>query len=206
MLRITGGQFKGRGIQAPASDRTRPTQAKLRQALFNSIQMHTSDARVLDLFAGSGALGFEALSRGATSLICVESSRSVTQLIEKNAKLLGVVSQTRVICAAVESSFKLLVSLGPFDLVLADPPYGKGWEEKILTTWNWAELLTEDARVCFEWAVQGQQAKGELPDSCGTPFPQLVKVREKKYGESILTTYRKETHEPSSTSDLSGIL
>ena len=65
MLRLTGGVLRGRTIQAPPHQQTRPTQSKLRQALFNSLQAVTPEARVLDLFAGSGALGFEALSRGA---------------------------------------------------------------------------------------------------------------------------------------------
>src|SRR5262245_32005744 len=95
MIRITGGELRGRSLRTPkhserSPDRTRPTQAKLRQALFNSLQMHIPEARVLDLFAGSGTLGFEALSRGAESVVFVESSREVCRLIQQNAQELGV--------------------------------------------------------------------------------------------------------------------
>src|SRR4051812_18174623 len=93
MLRITGGEFRGRSLHAPKGDHTRPTQSKLRQALFNSLQASLPDARVLDLFAGSGALGFEALSRGAAHVHFIESARPVAKLIEKNGAELRVLDR-----------------------------------------------------------------------------------------------------------------
>lgn len=185
MLRLTSGSFKGRSILTPAHLKTRPTQAKLRQALFNSIQAITPEARVLDLFAGSGSLGFEALSRGASEVVFVEISASVAKLIEKNAESLGVMDKVRVLVGSIDSYKETLHRLGPFDLVLADPPYGMGWELKLIQGFSWDTLLSEDGVFCFEWG-EGQGQLKELPES--GPF--LVKIREKHYGDSRLTTFK----------------
>lgn len=182
MLRITGGVLRGRAIQAPPHDRTRPTQSKLRQALFNSLQTVTPGARVLDLFAGSGALGFEALSRGAEEVVFVEISRTVAKLIHRNAEALGVTSQVKVLIEPVDSGVAHLKKLGPFDLILADPPYGKNWETLLLSTWPWEDLLSSQGHFCVEWATSKSNL---LPEK----FEFLEKVREKKYGDSVLTTY-----------------
>ena len=101
MLRLTGGEFRGRSIHTPGHDQTRPTQAKLRQALFNSLQTVITDATLLDLFAGAGTLGFEALSRGASHVTFVESNRTVARLIEKNAAELNVRDRVRVVVDSV---------------------------------------------------------------------------------------------------------
>ena len=184
MLRLTGGIFRGQGIQAPKNSGTRPTQAKLRQALFNSLQLYLQDAKVLDLFAGSGALGFEALSRGAQEVVFVEESRTVVKLIEKNSDLLGVREKVHLLGMSVDQAVPKILKSAPFDIVLADPPYQEGWEMKLLTQLPWNELLAEGGRFCLEWGVQ-KSAVSELP----AELPYLEKVREKTYGDSILTTY-----------------
>jgi 16S rRNA (guanine966-N2)-methyltransferase len=186
MIRLTGGLFRGRVIQTPANNSTRPTQSRLRQALFNSIQAHTESARVLDLFAGSGALGFEALSRGALEVVFVEKSKKVTALIEKNASLLKVSGQIHVVTGSVDAVLEKVKSLGPFDLVFADPPYEEGWEFKLLNDWSWESLLSKGGQLCLEWGSQKSQIS-ELPDEVNS----LEKVREKHYGDSVLTTYSK---------------
>lgn len=187
MLRLTGGEFNGRTIHAPANLKTRPTQAKLRQALFNSIQARIPDANVLDWFAGSGALGFEALSRGAARVVFVEASKPAAKLIRKNAELLGVEDRIEIHAENVESSW-LDQEPTPHlhDLVLADPPYEGGWELKLLLHAPWARLLKPGGIFCLEWGAQKSQAK-ELPEN--VPF--LVKIREKNYGDSLLTTYQR---------------
>jgi 16S rRNA (guanine966-N2)-methyltransferase len=188
MLRLTGGEFRGRSIQAPEGDRTRPTQAKLRQALFNSLQATVPDAKVLDLFAGSGALGFEALSRGAAQVVAVESNRSAIKLISKNADTLAVRDRLVIVDDPVEKSWPRLKALAPFDVVLADPPYAGGWEKRLLDELPWEELLAPDGVFCLEWGLQKSKVS-ELPDE----LPFLAKVREKTYGESVLTTYRRSS-------------
>jgi 16S rRNA (guanine(966)-N(2))-methyltransferase RsmD len=173
-------------LKTPSGDRTRPTAAQLRQALFNSIQAQVPDARVLDLFAGSGALGFEALSRGAAHATFVELSRAVSRLITDNARELKAVDRTRVSNSSCDDFLAGYVG-EPFDLVLVDPPYEAGWELKVLEFGRWSELLVPEGLLCLEWGALKSQVT-ELPDRASC----LVKIREKKYGDSRLTTYIRE--------------
>jgi 16S rRNA (guanine966-N2)-methyltransferase len=186
MIRLTGGIFRGRVIQTPSQFQTRPTQARLRQAWFNSLQSHIPEAKVLDLFAGSGALGFEALSRGAHHVTFVEQSKSALSFIKRNAKDLKVESQIRILGGSVDSVISTLKKEGPFQIVLADPPYEEGWEMKLLNYFPWEEILAAGGYFCLEWGIQKSQIS-ELPEH--SHF--LTKVREKKYGDSVLTTYLK---------------
>lgn len=185
MLRITGGEFRGRLIQTPSGEKTRPTQARLRQAWFNSLQTRISGARVLDLFAGSGALGFEALSWGADHVTFVEQSKSAAKLILENAKVLGVQDRIEIVTGTIEN-FAKRPSSQPFDLVFADPPYSEDYEITLLNESPWEQWLTPGGWFFLEWGVQKSRIKS-LPDS--TPF--LVKIREKVYGDSVLSTFQK---------------
>lgn len=188
MLRITAGAFKGRVLRTPAISKpgVRPTQSRLRAALFNSLQGYVENSQVLDLFAGSGALGFEALSRGASHVVFVESARSVVQLIEKNAQDLKVQSRVTIMGADFLAATKKLELLGPFDLAFADPPYSGGFEMQVLERLCWERLLSLGGRLCLEWGKVKSEVE-ELPEN----LPFLVKVREKTYGDSILTTYER---------------
>jgi len=186
MLRITGGEFRGRLIQTPAGDKTRPTQAKLRQALFNSIQAYVPDAEVLDLFAGSGSLGFEALSRGAARVVFAESGRAQIKLLEKNIAAFGVEDRVEIVSDPLLTAGALhrIGARAPFGLILADPPYSDGWETELLSKIPWESWLQPEGLFCLEWGTQKSRVD-ELPDA--VPF--LAKAREKAYGDSILTTY-----------------
>jgi 16S rRNA (guanine966-N2)-methyltransferase len=185
MLRLTGGEFRGRLIESPGSERVRPTQARMRQALFNSLQSKIRDANVLDLFAGSGALGFEALSRGAEKVVFVEQDRSALKLIAKNAATLGVQDRIKIISESVDRAWSRVLLCAPFDIVLADPPYAAGWEERLLLEAPWSELLATGGCFCLEWGTRKSQVK-KLSDRVHF----LVKRRERIYGESVLTTYQ----------------
>ena len=121
-MRIVKGTFAGRDLTSPADRRVRPTAEHVRAALLDLIAADLRDARVLDLFAGTGALGLEALSRGAASTIFVESDAAAVAAIRRNAERLGATERARVI---VGSALALPRS-EPFDLVFADPPYGPG--------------------------------------------------------------------------------
>lgn len=194
MLKITGGDLRGRAVLTPPDDRTRPTQAKLRQALYNSIQAQTPEARVLDLFAGSGSLGFEALSRGANFACFAENGKSALSCLDKNIATLGMKEKTRVIRDSVLSSAFLkrldheVEMGGAFDLVLADPPYSEDWEMKLLGDFPWAKALVPGGLFLLEWGVVKSKVDS-LPEE--TPF--LVKVREKNYGDSWLTTFERKS-------------
>lgn len=136
-MRITGGAFRSRALVAPRGQETRPTSDRVREALFS---MLTSDGvfgepRVLDLYAGSGALGLEALSRGAGSVVMVESARAAIAAIRENLSALGVEAQVSLVTRPCERALEALGAnvsplganvspiQGPFDLVLIDPPY-----------------------------------------------------------------------------------
>ncbi|WP_412062159.1 16S rRNA (guanine(966)-N(2))-methyltransferase RsmD [Rubrivirga sp. IMCC45206] len=122
-MRITGGALARRTIDAPKGDRTRPTTDRVREALFNLLgaRMELRDARVLDLFAGSGALGLEALSRGAAHVTFVERHGPTLAVARANARQLEVVD--RAAFARADALGWLGRAAGPFDLVVADPPY-----------------------------------------------------------------------------------
>jgi 16S rRNA (guanine966-N2)-methyltransferase len=120
-LSIIAGTFKGRKLYAPKTTATRPTQSMVRGALFNICQWEIEGARVLDLYAGSGAIGFEALSRGAAHVTFVEKNRQAFTCIEKNRDLLNVASQMTLLrCDASQAVCSLKE---PFDLIYIDPPY-----------------------------------------------------------------------------------
>jgi 16S rRNA (guanine(966)-N(2))-methyltransferase RsmD len=162
----------------------------LRQALFNSIQAVVPDARVLDLFAGSGSLAFEALSRGAARAVAVETHKNVLAVLERNRAELEVEKRLRILASPVEKAWGRIVSEGPFEVILIDPPYADGWEKRILDEAPWKELVAPGGVVCLEWGSRKSEAK-ELPEVVDGGV--LVKVREKIYGESILTTYARPT-------------
>ena len=124
-LRIVAGELRGRRIEAPPGRSTRPTREVVREAWFNVLGDRVVGARVLDLFAGSGALGFEALSRGAAHVRFVESDTAVLVVLRRNIEALGVGSRTEVTKADAMGLVAVpeRVAAGAWDLVLADPPY-----------------------------------------------------------------------------------
>lgn len=123
-LRIIGGELGGRPIRAPAGAATRPTRALVREAWFNVLADRLAGSRVLDLFAGSGALGLEALSRGAQHVCFVESSARARATLTANIRALGVADRTRVRAGdAFAAVREAAAEPGLWDIVLADPPY-----------------------------------------------------------------------------------
>src|SRR5262249_25301961 len=151
------------------------------------------EARILDLFAGPGTLGFEALSRGAERVVFVESAGSVTRLISENARELAVEDRVRIFPESIEKVLfragSPLIEEAPFDIVVADPPYAGGFEMELLTKAPWAALLKPEGFFCLEWGLVKSQVT-ELPDQAGEGGI-LVKKREKNYGDSVLTTYQR---------------
>jgi len=148
-MRIVGGKHRGVALEAPKGDRTRPTTDRLRESLFNILAHRYADrldgARVLDLFAGTGALGLEALSRGASFALFVETAADARAVIRRNIDALGAVGRTRVWRRDAAKPGQCPVP--PFDLVFADPPYGRGLGEPALA-----------AAVADGWVAQGALA------------------------------------------------
>jgi len=179
LLKITGGELRGRVIKAPPGLGTRPTAAKMRQALFNILGPAVIGARVADLFAGSGALGLEALSRGAAWCLFVEKSPAVARLLRGNLEALGMTERGRVLTAGLTAAAGSLAQEGPFDLVLADPPYGQGLVKGVLQTTLRLGLLTPGGRLVVEHAPPER-----------TPAPAgLAAVDHRRYGQSEFSFY-----------------
>ena len=159
-MRIVGGRLRGRAINAPKSAAIRPTADRLRESLFN-ILVHAYDdpvtgARVLDLFAGTGALGLEALSRGAAFTLFVDDGAEARALIRSNVEALGLGGTTRIFRRDA-ARLGPAHPVQPFSLVFADPPYGKGLAEQALASAHEGGWLTPDAVVVVEEAANALQ-------------------------------------------------
>ncbi|MEZ5996754.1 MAG: 16S rRNA (guanine(966)-N(2))-methyltransferase RsmD [Hyphomonadaceae bacterium] len=155
-MRIIGGQFKGRAIAAPPGGGTRPTSDRAREAVFN-VLAHAewspglAGVRVLDLFAGAGALGLEAMSRGAAFALFVETEAAARGAIRDNIEALGLFGSTRIHRRDATDLGAKPAGLGePFGLVFMDPPYGKGLGERALGKLRDGGWISADALIVFE--------------------------------------------------------
>ena len=175
-MKIVGGQYRGRVLQAPKGQKTRPTSAKVREALFNIIG--TPPERILDLFAGSGLVGLEALSRGARFVHFVDSSREACRCIQENIQLLGVEEQTKVHLLPVEKFLRSRKET--LDCILLDPPYQKGLVEKTL------ERLSIGDSPPPALVVAEHESRIELPDVIG----RYLKNDFRKYGDTALSFFK----------------
>jgi 16S rRNA (guanine966-N2)-methyltransferase len=158
-LRIVSGEFRGKALIAPKGDATRPTSDRARQAIFNILE-HAPwseglrDRRVIDLFAGSGALGFEALSRGASFCLFVETDEAARGAIRENVDGMGLFGRTRVHRrSATDLGVKPGADGPAFDLAFLDPPYAKGLGEQALERLATGGWLAPGALVVFERGV-----------------------------------------------------
>ena len=179
-MRVIAGSARGKVLQSlPGEDVTRPTIDRVKEAMFSSVQFLVPGARVLDLFAGSGQLGIEALSRGAKSCTFVDQSPEALAVVKANCKAAGVERQSDIRHA---EALGLLANLrGPFDLVLLDPPFHHGLLAQVLP------------------ALQGKVAPGgvilaeserdaELPEQVGD----LVRTKQYFYGKIMVSRYERE--------------
>jgi 16S rRNA (guanine(966)-N(2))-methyltransferase RsmD len=148
-MRVVAGTYGGRRLVAPAGSETRPTSDRVREALFSVLGTTVHDARVLDLFAGSGALGIEALSRGARSAVFVDSSRKAIQAVKANLEALGL--EADVWPVAARAALRTASSRSEaYDLVFLDPPYRRAAELGRELSEGLAAVLAPGARVVTE--------------------------------------------------------
>jgi len=187
-MRIVSGHLRGRELSTPAGDATRPTAARVREALFQILE-DVTDARVLDLYAGSGALGFEALSRGAQRLVLVESSKAAQRAIRSNASTLGVEAQATLLPLRAETALKALERLGPFSLVFADPPWADAQAAlAVLEKLAASPLLLPAARLVLEHAAR-------TPPTL-EPGARLSPVDTRRWGDTAVTIFELNEVEP----------
>lgn len=187
-MRIIAGDFGGRRLQAPRGLATRPTSDRVRQAVFNMlgapVPVEGARFRVLDLFAGSGALAFEALSRGADEAVLVDEDREAAAAIEKNAEALGVRGRVRVVRGEVGEALRKLE--GEFDWIFLDPPYAYGPLDRALRLLA-STSLADRALVIAEHDARTPPAdEYDHKDRTG----RLALVERRRWGDSAVSFYR----------------
>ena len=186
-MRIIAGQYRGHPLTAPAGRTVRPTTDRVREALFSILGESVRGAAVLDLFCGSGALGLEALSRGAASAVFVDSSLRSLGALRRNIERLGV-GDVRVLRSRVNEVLGRLARDGEtFDLVFLDPPYRKKMAAETLARLESGTLLRPGARVVAEHEV----------DATPTGSGSLAVADTRRYGDTALSFF----HIPTETSD-----
>jgi 16S rRNA (guanine966-N2)-methyltransferase len=179
-MRITGGNLRGRVVEAPRGVLSRPPLSIIRESIFNSIGESIGGKRVLDLFAGSGSLGIEAISRGASHVDFVDSARRCAEMIERNARNLGIEGQCTV-TRQDAAEFVRSAGGGTFDFIFVDPPFLSGRVEQVLAAADGAGILGEGGLLVarIHW-----REHLEVPGG--------VRVsRTRKFGDSLVLFIRK---------------
>ena len=180
-MRVIGGQAKGRRLKAPKGRALRPTADRVKEALFNILPHDLSGYRVLDLFAGTGNLSMEAMSRGARQAFLVDVSREARKTIEENLQALGFAGRSQVWTEPVFSSIRKLARRGErFDLILLDPPYEKNCVEPTLKTIAKERLLRESGVLVAEHSVR---------EKVDERYGLLVLQDQRRYGATLLSFF-----------------
>ena len=181
-MRVISGTARGCRLKEPKGRDIRPTTDKVKESLFNIIQFDIQGSRVLDMFAGTGQLGIEALSRGAEEAVFIDSSAAAAAIIRENVRLAGVEDRAKVLKG---DCFTAIRGAGTFDLVFLDPPYSRGLLEQALEAINEFDILRENGIIICE-----------LPS--GDPVPAAPvgcrSGREYRYGKIRLAVFTREAH------------
>jgi 16S rRNA (guanine966-N2)-methyltransferase len=178
-MRIVAGSVRGRALQAPPGLGTRPTSDKVRAAIFNLLGQFFEGGRVLDLYAGSGAMALEALSRGCHLAVCVESDAAAARTILRNAEACALADRVEVRRERVERALQR-VSPGSFDLVFVDPPYSEGPAAALARL---APLVAQGGAVVAEHDRRRPPAER---------YGALALVERRGYGDTGVSIYRRE--------------
>jgi len=182
-MRITGGELCGRILAAPKGMATRPTQDRVRESLFAILGGRVQEASILDMFAGSGSLGIEAISRGAAHCTFVEKSRIASEALQKNIGSLGIADKCKVILTDAVKNPAAWSIFAPFDMAFIDPPYASGLYERAI------ELVRIPKMISHMGIVVIERDKGIcLPDEGDG----LKLRRTERYGATLLDFYQFE--------------
>jgi len=182
-VRIIAGELRGRRLSVPRGRQTRPTPDRVREALFSALGA-LDEARVLDLYAGSGALGFEALSRGADYAVFVEHNRAALAALRENVNRLALAGRARILAVDATDALVAIRPHGPFDLIFVDPPYahvatGRAIRPLERMLGAPGELLVAGGRLILEHA-----ARDHAPE-----LASLRLARSRRYGDTAVSTY-----------------
>ena len=179
-MRVISGTARGCRLKEPKGRDIRPTTDKVKEALFNIIQFDVAGSRVLDMFAGTGQLGIEALSRGAAEAVFVDSSAAAAAIVRENVRLAGVEDRAEVLKGDSLTSIR---GLEPFDLIFLDPPYSKGLLEQALAAINEFDILRENGIIICE--LPSDDSVPDAPGGCRAG-------REYRYGKIRLAVFIRE--------------
>lgn len=183
-MRIITGEYRGRKLETPIGYDVRPTTDKVKEAIFNIIMNEVWDATCIDLFAGTGNLGLEALSRGARKCYFGDNSRESINLIKTNVKKCQ--AEDKSVIMAGDYSKTLARISEQADVIFLDPPYRDGLYEKCLETIDSLDLLADEGIIVAEHGVRDY-----VPETVGN----LTIIKEKKYGKIMVTIYGHMTEE-----------
>jgi 16S rRNA (guanine966-N2)-methyltransferase len=181
-MRIITGRFKGLRLPSPRNKGVRPTTDRVREALFSTLGHEVEGSQVLDLFAGTGAFGFEALSRGAASVVFVDDDRQVTHTLLNTCDAFRVVDQVRILTMSADQAVTKLADSGDkFTIVFLDPPYGTEWVPKVVCNPLFADLFATDGLLIIE----RDEKAPKLAISAG-----FAKEFSRKYGGTVVEIFR----------------
>lgn len=195
-MRIISGSRRGHKLLEFAGQDVRPTTDRVKESMFNIIQSFVPDARVLDMFCGSGALSFEALSRGASEAVCLDIDPKSIDIIRKNAKALrfddlceiknmSCMDYIRLSCGPANKQFdKKQFDKKQFDIIFLDPPYNKGLIEPAL------RAITENDALSNDGIIMLESDSTDFHGECGG----LEIYRQRRYGRTYITVYKKDEH------------
>jgi 16S rRNA (guanine(966)-N(2))-methyltransferase RsmD len=178
-MRVISGSARGRKLKTPETYDIRPTTDNVKESIFNIIQFDIEGRRILDLFAGTGQLGIECLSRGADSVVFIDQSKDAVKIVKDNLKTCGLNGTV-----LQQDSLGYLRSCGKFDIVFIDPPYDSGLYQSALEIINSVDILSDGGIIVCE-----SRRELTLPEM-KSPYK---KRKEYNYGKVKLTTYVKET-------------
>ena len=183
-MRVISGKMRGVRLKTPTGQSTRPTADRVKEAMFSILQFELPGAKVLDLFGGTGQLGIEAVSRGAKSAVFVDQNEQACRLIRENLKLAKMEQESKVVRSDYLSFLK--TTKEKFDIILLDPPYAEVFLENALKLISEIDILQTNGIIVAECPV-GKVLPGE--------YPGFARSKDYKYGNTILTIYRKDTVE-----------
>lgn len=181
ILRVISGSARGHKLKTIKGNTTRPTSDRVKESLFNIIAEYINGADVLDLYAGTGNLGIEALSRGANSAVFVDKSSECISIIQENLKHTKLIDKANLISGDANNTLnKLSQKNMAFDIIFLDPPYSKNFIKEILEIIEKNDIIKNDGIII---------AEHDINDSVEEEIGKLKLVRSKKYGDTVLSFY-----------------
>ena len=178
-MRVIAGKARSLRLKTIDGLDTRPTTDRIKETLFNMLQPYMADCRFLDLFSGSGAIGIEALSRGAQSCVFVENSRKAVECIRENLRFTRLDGQARILAADAVSAVRQLNGEEPFDCIFMDPPYDRGLEAEVLRVLADTTLADRDTLIVVEASL-----KTSWEEICGLGY-RIVKEKRYKTNQHV---------------------